>query len=124
MYRPNRLIFFILKTCQFLIITEMQTFNLQMAAEFLKIHPVTLQSKAKSGEIPGAKIGKCWVFIDDDLAKYIRSQYTESGKRIASLHGETTCSLSETKSGITNLQLVEKQYTDLLAPQTKRKPRS
>jgi hypothetical protein len=33
----------------------MQTLNLQQAAEFLKIHPVTLQAKAKSGEIPAAK---------------------------------------------------------------------
>jgi|APIni6443716594_1056825.scaffolds.fasta_scaffold1711760_2 excisionase family DNA binding protein len=99
----------------------MQTLNLQQAAEFLKIHPVTLQAKAKSGEIPAAKPGKCWVFIDEDLVNYIRLQYTEHGKRIASKNGETQCSLNETKSGITNLLLVEKQYTDLLAPQTKQR---
>lgn len=99
----------------------MQTLNLQQAAEFLKIHPVTLQAKAKSGEIPGAKPGKCWVFIDEDLINFLRSQYTEHGKRKASKNGEVQCSLKETKSGITNLQLVEKQYTDLLAPPIKKK---
>ena len=97
----------------------MQTLDLKQAAAFLKMHPVTLQGKVKAGEIPGAKPGKNWVFIDEDLANYIRSQYTEHGKRIASQNGETQCSLNVTKSGITNLQLVEKQYTDLLAPQTK-----
>ena len=42
----------------------MNTLTLQEAARFLKIHPVTLQDKARSGEIPGAKIGKCWVFVE------------------------------------------------------------
>ena len=82
----------------------MHTLDLKQAADFLKMHPVTLQGKAKTGEIPGAKPGKSWVFIDEDLANYIRSQYTKQGKRIALQNGETKCSLNETKSGITNLQ--------------------
>jgi len=53
----------------------MKTLNLQQAAELLHIHPVTLQSKAKAGDIPGAKIGKCWVFVEIDLIDYLRSQY-------------------------------------------------
>ncbi|CAG4884678.1 DNA-binding protein [Georgfuchsia toluolica] len=53
----------------------MNTFNLQEAARFLKIHPVTLQDKARAGDVPGAKIGKCWVFVEIDLIEYIRSQY-------------------------------------------------
>ena len=53
----------------------MKTLNLQQAAELLLIHPVTLQSKAKAGDIFGAKIGKCWVFVDVDLIDYIRTQY-------------------------------------------------
>src|SRR3990167_5889439 len=54
---------------------EMNTLTLPQAAELLKIHPVTLQDKARAGEIPGAKIGKCWVFVEFDLIEYIRSQY-------------------------------------------------
>lgn len=53
----------------------MSTFTLQQAAEFLKIHPVTLLEKAKTGEVPGAKIGKRWVFLEIDLVDVIRSQY-------------------------------------------------
>jgi excisionase family DNA binding protein len=41
----------------------MGTLNLKQAAALLKIHPVTLQEKAKAGEIPGAKVGRAWVFI-------------------------------------------------------------
>ena len=52
----------------------METLTLQQAADYLKIHPVTLQEKARSGEIPGAKIGKRWVFREIDLIEHIRAQ--------------------------------------------------
>ena len=42
---------------------------------FLKMSPEVLRQKAKAGDVPGAKPGKCWVFLEDDLAEYIRSQY-------------------------------------------------
>ncbi|MDA8384318.1 MAG: helix-turn-helix domain-containing protein [Betaproteobacteria bacterium] len=54
----------------------MNTLTLREAAALLKIHPVTLLTKAKAGEIPGAKIGKCWVFVEIDLIQHIRSQYS------------------------------------------------
>jgi excisionase family DNA binding protein len=34
------------------------TFTLEEAARFLQLHPTTLGAKARSGEIPGAKLGK------------------------------------------------------------------
>jgi excisionase family DNA binding protein len=98
----------------------MQTLNLQQAAEFLKIHPVTLQAKAKSGEIPGAKPGKCWVFIDEDLVEYLRSTYNQPGKRMQATE-DASCSLKEKKSGITNSLSLERQYTNLLTPGIKQK---
>ena len=45
----------------------MKTLDLQQAAALLLIHPTTLQAKARTGEIPGARIGRRWVFVDDDL---------------------------------------------------------
>lgn len=103
----------------------MNTLDLHKAAELLKIHPVTLQQKAKSGEIPGAKIGKCWVFIDLDLIEYIRSKYTGPGKLDVGQGEIRPCSLKEKaqNTGITNLRFVEKQYSDLLEPKTKQKPK-
>jgi hypothetical protein len=53
----------------------MKTLDLHAAAELLHLHPVTLRDKARLGEVPGAKIGKCWVFVDVDLIDYIRAQY-------------------------------------------------
>jgi len=53
----------------------MRTLDLNEAAAFLYIHPHTLEAKARAGEIPGAKPGKCWVFLDVDLADWLRSQY-------------------------------------------------
>jgi excisionase family DNA binding protein len=53
----------------------METLNIEEAAEMLKIHPVTLSEKANLGDIPGARVGKRWVFVKVDLIDYIRSQY-------------------------------------------------
>lgn len=53
----------------------MKTLDLEQAAEFLHIHPVTLLNKIRAGEIPAAKPGKCWVFVDVDLVEYLRAQY-------------------------------------------------
>lgn len=54
----------------------MLTFTLLEAAAFLKIHPEELRQRAKAGLIPGAKVGRAWVFLQDDLAAYLRSLYS------------------------------------------------
>lgn len=53
----------------------MKTLNLEQAAAFLHMHPYTVMQKVHAGEIPAAKPGKRWVFIEDDLADYLRGQY-------------------------------------------------
>lgn len=53
----------------------MKPLDLLTAAEFLGLHPVTLRGKARRGEIPGAKIGRSWIFLEVDLIDHIRSQY-------------------------------------------------
>lgn len=57
----------------------MKTLNLAEAAAFLRCHPEWLRQQAKSGRISAAKPGKTWLFIDDDLAAYLRSHY--AGRR-------------------------------------------
>ncbi len=52
----------------------MKTHNAESAAEFLNISADTLKDMAGSGAIPGAKIGKCWGFEEDDLAEYLRAE--------------------------------------------------
>ena len=53
----------------------MKTLDLKEAAAFLHLHPHTLEAKARAGEVPGAKPGKCWVFLEVDLADWLRAQY-------------------------------------------------
>jgi len=53
----------------------MKSLSLSEAAEFLKLHPMTLAAKARAGEIPGAKLGKRWVFLEVDLMDAVRSHY-------------------------------------------------
>jgi hypothetical protein len=53
----------------------MKTLGLIEAAEFLKMHAEEVRRRAKCGAIPGAKAGKRWVFLEIDLADYVRSLY-------------------------------------------------
>ncbi len=87
----------------------MNTLNLQEAAAFLKIHPVTLGEKARLGIIPGTKIGKCWVFVDVDLIAYIRSQYKRQD-----LQGDQLAEYVERVSGIVETERVEVAANQLL----------
>lgn len=53
----------------------MQTLDLEGAASWLKCDPSTVQAMAAAGEIPGAKVGRQWVFVDVDLIDWLRSKY-------------------------------------------------
>lgn len=55
----------------------MNTIGLIAAALLLHIHPKTLATKAAKGDIPGAKVGRAWVFIEEDLLAFMRGQYVE-----------------------------------------------
>ncbi|HYL89760.1 MAG TPA: helix-turn-helix domain-containing protein [Burkholderiales bacterium] len=54
----------------------METLDLRGAAAFLKMHPEEVRRRARLGQLPGAKAGKRWVFIVEDLAAYLRSLYS------------------------------------------------
>lgn len=66
----------------------MKTLNLEEAAQFLKMHPEEVRRRAKAGIIPGAKVGKCWVFVEDDLVTYLRSLYATPRQALQVGHGE------------------------------------
>jgi integrase len=52
-----------------------KTFDLNEAAAFLHMHPEEVRTRARRGLIPGAKAGRRWVFLEPDLADFVRSQY-------------------------------------------------
>lgn len=103
----------------------MNTLNLQQAADFLNIHPVTLAEKARSGDIPGAKIGKSWVFIDIDLVDYIRAQYKQRALQgsVKETLWHSTNAKTRPSSGLKSVS-VDEQYNAVLGPLTKSKPRN
>ena len=59
----------------------MPTLDLQEAARCLRIHPEELRQRAKKGAIPGAKVGRCWVFVEDDLVHISARSMLLLGKR-------------------------------------------
>lgn len=103
----------------------MSTMGIDEASRLLKDHPVTLSKMASSGEIPAAKIGKKWVFIEVDLLDYIRAQY-----KLRALEGErkeTQCHFTNAKtppSGGSKSLSVDRKYNEALGLTTKSKPRN
>ena len=53
----------------------MNTLDIAEAAQFLKCSEDTMRKLVTSGDIPAAKVGRAWVFLDIDLAAWLRTQY-------------------------------------------------
>jgi hypothetical protein len=90
----------------------MKTLNLRDAAAFLHMHPEEVRTRAKRGLIPGAKIGRCWVFIDADLADFIRSKYP--AKRQALPIRDFALETADRS------RRAQKEYEELLKPKPRR----
>lgn len=52
----------------------MKTLDIDDCAEFLKIGNAMVAEMVETGELPGARIGRSWVFLEDDLVEYVRNQ--------------------------------------------------
>ena len=52
----------------------MKTFSIEGAAAHLNVSPDTIRDLAANGDVAGAKIGKAWVFTDEDLDEYLRKE--------------------------------------------------
>jgi excisionase family DNA binding protein len=95
----------------------MKFMGIDEAAACLRVHPETLKAKARTGEIPGAKPGKEWVFLDVDLADYLRSQYRPANEPRYESCRSTRAATSTGASGRSAAKKLEK----LLAAPTKQK---
>lgn len=49
--------------------------TLRETAVFLNVHPNTVRSQVRRGELPGAKIGGGWRFLEADLLAWVRLRY-------------------------------------------------
>lgn len=54
-----------------------KTMTMQECADYLHISRTTLLKLARSGEIQGSKLGKCWIFLDEHVSGYLFSQIEE-----------------------------------------------
>ena len=98
---------------------ENETFDLVHAADFLKLHWQTLRKKAKSGEIPAAKLGRRWVFLKVDLVSYLRSHYSTRRPRsqVQQSVGDSLCctnDLIRASGGVRSHHQTEIEYNNLL----------
>ena len=49
------------------ILAKQAILKVRTAAALLKVHPNTMRSLVKRGEVPGVKIGRDWRFLESDL---------------------------------------------------------
>src|SRR4051812_25838344 len=100
----------------------MRTLNLEEAAAFLKLHPEELRHRAKRGVLPGAKVGRRWVFVDEDLVAFLRSLYASAhpALRVQSERDSACHLVSGGRSGgLTSSLQAESEYAELLKPRTR-----
>ncbi|WP_081087759.1 helix-turn-helix domain-containing protein [Burkholderia stagnalis] len=72
----------------------MRTFDLQECADFLKIDRTTAMKLAQQGDIVGARIGRAWVFLEDDVVAFLREQAQQ--QTLERLEGRTTHNHADT----------------------------
>lgn len=58
----------------------MRTLDVVEAAALLKVHPKTLQKLARLGIVPGRRVGRAWVFVDELVMGWL---VTESLSRVS-----------------------------------------
>jgi len=100
----------------------MDTLDLKEAAQFLRLHPEELRQRAKRGQIPGAKVGRCWVFLEDDLVQYVRSLYPAPRQALqVTLRKEMECHFANAavSGGSTSELAMASEYAALLGLPTK-----
>ena len=92
------------------------TVGLTEAAILLRISEDCLLRKARAGRVPGAKIGRQWVFIRTDLLELIRKQARERAcHSIANIRAPT---------GGSDSQSAESKLDEALAQLTGERPTS
>ena len=100
----------------------MNTLTLLEAASFLKLHPEELRARAKRGQVPAAKVGRRWVFLEPDLAEYVRSLYPLQRQALrVTTEKEVICHYADAavSGGSTSRLPMGSEYAELLGLPTK-----
>ena len=86
----------------------MNTLDIDECAEFLKINKNTASELASKGMLPGAKIGRAWVFLEDELIEYLRSETRNQQRRRQSDFEDSRRYLSQELKDIELINLPKK----------------
>jgi len=70
--KPTVLATLLAKSTALPVLLMMKTYDINEAAAFLKIDRSTALELAGVGTLPGAKVGRAWVFMEDELVGYLR----------------------------------------------------
>lgn len=62
------------------------TFDVDEAADMLKVHRNTVLKLAEKGDLPAAKIGRAWVFIVENLVTWLKNTTNDQVKERKELH--------------------------------------
>src|SRR5437868_567653 len=105
----------------------MNTLGLHEAAAFLRLHPEELRRRARLGIVPGAKPGKRWVFLEADLAEYLRALYSAHRQALQVTPGkEIECHFAsaEIRGGLTSPRQAARELENRLKRRIERPRRS
>lgn len=98
-----------------------ETLDLDQAAALLHMHKETVRQRAKAGELPGAKLGRRWVFLLEDLKNYLRAQYPAKRQavQVPNLEEYTWhCTDAATPTGLPSRTQVGSAYAEALGLQS------
>jgi hypothetical protein len=105
----------------------MKSLGLHEAAAFLRMHPEEVRRRARLGLVPAAKPGKRWVFIEADLADYLRSLYSPSRQALRVTPGkENECHFvnAETRGGLISPRQAARELENRLKRRVERPRRN
>lgn len=94
---------------------KIRTLNILDAANFLGAHKETIRRLAASGELPGVKIGRSWIFIEHDLVMYMRSKYASgvTSQGAVQRSNKWRCTKETIRGGLVS-PIKEKEYREAL----------
>ncbi|WP_058459429.1 helix-turn-helix domain-containing protein [Legionella bozemanae] len=95
---------------------HMNTLNIEGASKLLGAHRETIRRMAASGELPGVKIGRSWVFLEQDLVMYLRNKYSscDALQGVAYRSNTKWHSTKEMESGGSISSIKEREYVKVL----------
>ena len=94
----------------------MNTLTLTEAAAYLKCNAETVRVKAKAREIKAVKVGRQWVFKEEDLSSYLDKLYDGDFSTVQQPCNTINRDLSS--SGTDSQLLTDDEYEGLLRPST------